>query len=244
MMTDEMLMAYADGALQGESLQQVARAVAADPALAARLAVFVQSRKAVAEALGGFAPAPVPDPLVAHIRALAAAREAQEKVVPFAPRAPRRVPFWQLPLAASVALAVGLVGGQMIRGSGPVGDLAGGLMASAPDLQAALSGLPSGARQKLESGAEVALIASFEDSAGALCREFELDQAGGATTVAVACRTGAEEIWDLQLAIAADAGAEGYAPASSLEALDAWLSATGAGAPLDPEAEAAALGSR
>lgn len=43
----------------------------------------------------------------------------------------------------------------------------------------------------------------------------------------------------MKLAIAAAAGAERYAPATSLEALYVWLVATGAGVPMSVEAEAA-----
>jgi hypothetical protein len=235
-MDDEMLMAFADSELDGEAAAVVAAAVAADPALAARLAAFRHSRAAVAAAFGALPKAPVPDPIADRIRALAAEAAAPSNVVALPQR--RTIPIWQLPIAASIALVAGLTAGHLLL---PAPGTTTALLDD-PEVASALTKLPSGARMVLDNGAQVALIATFENGDRVICREFEFDQPDGVTTVAVACRTeAAEAAWDLRLAIAADAGAEGYAPASSLEALDAWLVATGAGAPLSAEEEAAAL---
>ena len=57
---------------------------------------------------------------------------------------------------------------------------------------------------------------------------------------AVTCREGSA--WETRLAIAAEAGdATGYAPASSLDTLEGYLMAIGAGPALTPEEEAALL---
>ena len=80
-------------------------------------------------------------------------------------------------------------------------------------------------------------LSKFENGTPAV-QQFAYDRPDGLTPCR---RLRTEAAWDVQLAIAADAGAEGYAPASSLDALDAWLVATGAGAPLTLEDEAAAL---
>jgi hypothetical protein len=240
-LSDETLMAFADGELDPAEVAAVAMAVQADPALAAKVAVFRQSRAAVAQAFAGpAAAAPDPDPIAERIRSLAAGRAAPpapDNVVALPSR--RQVPFWQVPLAAAVMLAVGLAAGTLaFRTPGPVGGLASAILDD-PGLSPALASLPSGSRQGLASGAEVALIATFRNGDGVLCREFEYDLPSGLTTVAVACR--AEAGWDVQLAIAADAGASGYAPASSLEALDAWLLATGTEPPMSLADEGAAL---
>jgi hypothetical protein len=58
----------------------------------------------------------------------------------------------------------------------------------------------------------------------------------------VACRQ-AEE-WRVAIAIDAPAGTDGYAPASSLAALDAFLGAIEASAPMTLDEEAAALARR
>jgi hypothetical protein len=57
--------------------------------------------------------------------------------------------------------------------------------------------------------------------------------------VAVACHGGGA--WDVPFTVAAGQADGGYAPASSLEALDAYLAAVGAGPPLEPAAEREAL---
>lgn len=245
--TDERLMAYADGALPPDEAAAIDRMIAEDEALATRVAVFADSRALVKRALD---PAPqVPDQLAARVRAMAeadaAARQApagaatSAKVINLAARR-RSVPFWQLPLAASVALAVGLAGGWLGR-PGPGGE--GGLAVAAirdAALAKALGSVKSGDSVEIGNGVGFSVIASFRDGSGQLCREFEQAGAGGDTVVAVACR--ADDMWSVRFAVAA-ARADGtaYTPASSLETLDAWLAAIEAGAPLSDEAEAAAL---
>ena len=84
------------------------------------------------------------------------------------------------------------------------------------------------------------MIASFRDVDDQLCREFEIDRPDRTTFVSVACRAGGT--WSVQFTVAAASQNDsGYAPASSLEALDAYLQAVGAGEPLSEAAEKAAL---
>ncbi|MEM9107199.1 MAG: anti-sigma factor, partial [Pseudomonadota bacterium] len=82
-------------------------------------------------------------------------------------------------------------------------------------------------------------IASYRDAVETLCREFEVDRTDNSTIVAVACR--ADTQWEYRFTVVAGQTNSGYAPASSLEALDAYLNAVGASDPLSPEDEAAAL---
>jgi hypothetical protein len=241
---DEKLMAYADGELTAAQAAEVERAMAEDEELAGKVAMFADSRSAVKRALG--APPPVPDALAAKIRSMAdtdarlrGGNVVEGNVVSLASRR-RSVPFWQLPIAASVALAVGFLGG-WIGGSDPGQNGGFGIAElSDPALIDALQTVRSGERIDLGGGAEFAAIATFRDGDGALCREFEHDSAGGRTVIGVACREAAD--WTVEFAVAAaSTDAEGYAPASSIDALDAWLSATEAGAPLPEAAEEAAL---
>lgn len=148
------------------------------------------------------------------------------------------------PIAASIAIvAAGLIGYMAGTGFGPAEQ-------SAPRAQVALMDLP-GLDQALDSvasGEDAVLagsnfpfraISSFRDGGERLCREFEVDAASGAY-VAVACE--ADEAWSVALAINVPSQTGGYTPASSLDTLDAYLTSIGAGAPLSPEDEAAALG--
>lgn len=242
--SDEKLMAYADGELPPDEAAEVERAIAEDEALAAKVAVFADVRREVKRALD--AAPDVPDALVAKVRALAEADRAIHragiepgKVIDLASRR-RTVPLWQLPAAAAVALAIGIASGWFAR---PGGETADGLAVaglSDPAIAEALETVAAGARIDLGGGAEFAAIATFRDGEGQLCREFEHDREDGATVVAVACR--GETAWDVRFAVAAAAeGDQGYAPASSLETLDAYLSAMGAGAPLSDKEERTAL---
>lgn len=227
---DTMLMAYADGELDAATAARVEAALEQDAALAERLGVFLSTRTALKSA---FDPAPpVSATLEAAVRAMAA---PAPQVVSLAARRATR-PVWQpMALAASLALAVGLGAGWML---GTPGGTAAPQLALAKGAEAALASLPSGQNTTLADGTALSVIASFEDAQGTFCREVAQSGSGG-SVVAVACK--ADAGWDLRFALTVATGGTGYLPASAPETLDTWLSATGAGAPLDPAAEAAAL---
>jgi anti-sigma factor RsiW len=230
---DETLMALADGEIDGDEAEALHARIKADPDLAARYTLFSQTSDWVAQAALNDPEAEVSDDLTARIREMAAAAPpAAENVVSLRRPAPR----WQpMAIAASVALAVGLSAGLFLS---PDALQTGTPMLSAA-LQERLGTLPSGAEAALPDGRRVHVIASFQDGAGAFCREYETAAEGGAGLVGVACRNGAD--WSLRFAMATTSGRDGYAPASSLEALDAFYAATGASQPLSAEAELAYL---
>ncbi len=242
--SDEILMAYADGELDAATAQAVAAEEARDPAIAARIGLFRQSRAALAGLAAARPAEPVPAALMDRVRetleaARAGAAEAEAEapnVVAFRrPAGPAWVPT---ALAASIALAVGLSAGLLAARNGDGG---GPRLASleAPGIDTALDAVAAGERIALEGG-ELSVIASFENAGGEFCREFEYSADAGATLVSVVCRGDAG--WDTRFAVVAEAADDtGYAPASSLDALEAYLGAVGAGAPLSPDAEAAAL---
>jgi len=230
---DTELMAFADGVLEEPRFSQVAAAIEADAALAERLEQIVAGGKAATSLFAPLADLPVPARLTAGVKAAIKAQEGT--VVPFRRRAQPFVPV--LAAAAVAAIAVG-----------PVAYFAGGSREAplvaigqplAPALTAELGRLPSGAETRLGS-AVLRPIATFTDASATLCREFEVD--GSLTTVAVACRSGTE--WRVAIAIDAPPANDGYAPASSLAALDAFLGSIEAGPPLPPDAEAEALAGR
>lgn len=245
--TDEELMAYADGELEEARATELDLALAESAVLADRLALFINTRAVAKEAWTPALEEPVPAHLVEHARALAAqsqeAPATDDTVVAFPqkPKAPEAMPVWRLPLAAGLALAVGLGAGLTLA---PVPNTGLGSIeiAALSDarITTALNTLPSGEDAVLDNGTRIAPIATFFDGAETLCREFEFDRADGMTIVSVACQRNGQ--WDVQMAVAAAAASEtGYAPASSLDVLDAYLTANEAGPPLEPDAEAAAL---
>ncbi|NJR14045.1 MAG: anti-sigma factor, partial [Phyllobacteriaceae bacterium] len=108
-----------------------------------------------------------------------------------------------------------------------------------PQVASLLGNVPSGEERRLDNGSRLKVIATFKDETGGLCREFEVDGTDGKALVSVACRAGA--VWDLRFTVAAAQNELGYAPASSLETLDAFYTATGALPPLSADEEKAAL---
>lgn len=227
---DETLMALADGELGQAEAARISAAIADDPEAQARLRLFSESRARL-KALSSAAPAaPSDKDLIARIRAAGSAAQAQATVTPTAAPGPantNRAPW--AALAAAMALAVvGLGWWQM---GGAPSDL---LQAEV----AALDSLPSGQGLELGDGRDLTMIASYRTADGAFCREYETAQ-DASLTVSVACRDG--DGWQRQFA-SDMTGLDGYVPASGdIAALDEWLSNTGAGDPLAPEDEAAAL---
>lgn len=237
---DETLMAYADGALDPDQAQVVARAEATDPDIADRIRMFRETG-ALLGAIGNSRVAePISKDLTARVeRILAAARRDEGKtIVPFA--SPR--PAWRpMALAASVALAVGALGG-ILAGlglrddEGPNPRIA---VLDDPVMATALNTFAAGERGAA-GGGEMEIIASFLSGDGTFCREFEYDTQQDGTIVSVACME--EAGWQTRFAVMTPRANDGsYTPASSLEALDAYLSAIGAGAPMSAETEAAHL---
>ena len=173
---------------------------------------------------------------------LRAARPApSETVIPFPRRTVTAPAYRPMAAAAALALAVGVAGGFLVSQTMGARET-GGLSIAAlevPGISDALDTLPSGERVTITEG-EVCAIASFLNADDELCREFEFDRTSRETVVSVACRTA--DGWEPRFAIVAPSGDEtGYAPASSLETLDAYLTAIGAGAPMSSEEEAASL---
>lgn len=251
--SDEMLMALADGELDDAAAERLWARIERDPALADRLAQFIDSRDALR---GAWPPEPVPDPLVAAIMAApdpragaarpilssgvsgtasgAAPRTASGpssgtgQVVPLRRRpSARQITGWAL--AASVMLAVGL--GGFLAGRGAPGMPGGAPLAQAAAL---LEEVPTGGRDGLPGGTVGRVLASYQTDLG-LCRLIEAGVQRG-----LVCRDTAG--WSVAVAVPSTAG-DAYLPASDLGTglLDAALDEIGAGPALDPDAEAEAL---
>lgn len=245
---DATLMAYADGELDQETVIRLEAALANDADLRQRVAMFRKTRQLAKDAVRAAYDAPVPEALQQKVESLVkqdaehSSEPARDNVVPFAAAgkpstaAPPRSRF-ALPMAASIALVVGLLGGLAINrlavDSGAPVEIA---ILQQEGLADALGRVASGATAQLGGGDDrFRAIASFKDDGGAFCREFEVDQQDRTTLVAVACRQ--ERKWNVQFAVVAGSSAEGYAPASSLEALDAYLSSIGASETLSADEE-------
>ena len=244
-MTDELIMAFADGELSVEEADRVARMLEESPEARRKLERFqktAQSLKAAGEDLP-----PVPEALARRVRetietaSSPAAGPAGDNVVQM--RRTRRATILPTALAASIALAVGLGLGYSVSGvgSGPATPSLGVTALAEPAIGDQLAIMPSGTSQRLPSGATLNVIASFEGEGGVFCREFDYEALNGVSLVSVACRDGAD--WQPKIAIAVSGEkASQYAPASSLDALEAWLTSSGLGSPLGEDAERKLLG--
>lgn len=237
---DEVLMAYADGELPADEAATLEARLSEDADLAARVQVFSASAAALQGLKHADTPATMPAGLEQALRARVASAAVDAPAMVAADPVPagnvvafpqRRVPLWTGALAATVALAVGLGAGLLAgKGTGPSG--------GADPVFAALDSLPSGEATTLADGSELRMVASFNSSDGALCREYEQIGQNATGQLTVSCRD--QGAWVPQLVVALG-GAEGYAPASAPELLDLYYMQSEAGSVLPPEEERAAL---
>jgi len=240
-LSDEILMAFADGELDEPVATAVARAMAEDPGVARRVLDFQQSRRLTRSAFSSALAADVPPELYAAVLARIEAyegkgnRAAEAGPRPVAAERSRwRYPSAAIALAASVAVSLGLgyfVGRQMDT---DVSSLIAQL--EDPDIRAGLGRVGSGQELQVSAG-RMRVISTYRVADGSLCREFRLHAASG-TAEAVACR---RQDWTVTFALAKATGDARYVPSSGDDPMAAYLQGIGAGEPLVDGAEAKAL---
>lgn len=222
--SDETLMALADGELAPELAREVSAAVERDPALAARLGQFTQSRQVLRDWAAQVDP-PLVDPAVEAMIRAASATQAKS-----APANLNRRPL----AAIAAALALAVVGLGLYAGLGDGG-------ADGDARMAALDRLPSGESQALGDGSELVVIASYRNGTGEFCREYELHGGPDGPRLHLACHQDGTG-WDERFSIALSGQDGGFVPASGqIEALDDFLRETGAGGPMTDAEEQSAL---
>jgi hypothetical protein len=229
--SDETLMAYADDALDPADRAAVETALAADPALRARLAAHRRLQAGLRIAFDDALSEPVPERLVAAVHARPAA-------APVVDLAARRAARWSTrewsamaaSLAAGAILAFGF--GQSARPPAPDLVVAEGGLAADGALARALE-----QRLAADQGAGAARIGiSFRDKDGRYCRSFNVETVAG-----LACREDAG--WRVALVTAGQGDAGGdvrQAGAATPPEVLAAIEARMAGDALDAAEEAAA----
>jgi len=243
--TEEMIMAYADGELDEAGRAEVEATMAEDADVARQVEAHRKLRASFAGVLGGVLNEPVPERLIAAAKRSPNAPSAQ--VVELAkfrakPEAPatRRAPRWVQWGAIAATLVVGVMVGRvwLTAPTAPMAVGPGGQMAARGALATALND------QLASSGANaskpVVIGVSFRSNAGQYCRTFQVNQGQGLT--GLACRE--PRGWAVRMAMAspAQAATTGYrtaaseTPAPVLDAVQGLI----AGEPLDAKAEAAA----
>jgi negative regulator of sigma E activity len=189
-LSDETLMAFADGELDAAASERVERALREDPALAKRVERHRALRARLEGAFAAELQEPVPERLLAAARKVTQAppaavidlQSAREARLP-KPAQPARSVRTPLALAASVLLGVGLGFALFKGGDAPLMRTAGGVLVAQGELDRALSTQLASA-QPAASTVHVGL--SYLAKAGDYCRSFALSGADG--TAGIACR--------------------------------------------------------
>lgn len=245
MFSDETVMRYVDGELDDETSARLEAALARDSELSQRIELFASTRLAAQDALRPLLDEPVPAELTAAVEAMAAKAKTSASAAPPGSRSKWRLltaandDWRRLAAAACIAGILG-VGAGFLAGNR---DDANGVQLVGVDKQAlaaALVNVPAGGTSDLPGEAtRFRAIASFHDNRQSLCREFEIDMRDNSKLTSVACAEGTS--WIVRFAVNAPGGSGGYAPASSAEALEAYLSAINAEPPLNATDEKTAL---
>lgn len=235
--TEEMLIAFADGELDPSAREEVMRAVAADPALERKLAAHQRLRDTLSGHFAPIAEQPVPDQLKALLEKREAAPNAPKIVSLAAVRAKREeqaerkrgwLPAWGNLVAIAATLVLGLAIGQTLNfGAGPVA-VKGGAMVAQGDLAAALDTKLASLQQE---GADTRIGLTFRSTEGDICRTFE-----GKAMSGLACRK--DGAWTLEQLLPGTSGATAYRQASAGDPrLAASVQNMIAGEPFDAKAE-------
>ena len=225
---ETMLIALVDGELDEVSRRRIERAVAEDPALAARLDMHVRLRERLADHYAPIEAEPVP----AAMRALL---QAEAKVVPFARPVAARRHAWMTGGAIAASLLLGLGIGHFSGGGGdsPVA-VEQGTMVAQGELASALETQLASA----QDSAPIRIGLSFRRKGGGWCRSFE-----GQAISGVACRQ--EQGWQVQQLVPGSGQETAYRQASSGDVrLMATVDALMDGSPLDAAQEKAAKARR
>jgi hypothetical protein len=228
--SDETLMAYADGELDAAAQAAVELAMQSDPQIEKRVAQHRALRRRVQNAYSADLSEDVPERLLAA---------AQGRPKRSAARAARVHAGWHTSaaLAASVIVGVGLGFFMWGRGQSPLTLDAGGAWVARGSLAQALSNQLASEQPRT---AAVQVELSFQAKSGEYCRAFSLS--GAASAAGVACRHDGE--WQVQaLAQGAGAGRDSdYRTAGSGMSAPILKSVEGliAGEPLDQAGERAA----
>ena len=174
--SDQLLMAYADGELGPQQHAAVEAAVAVDADLSARLEAHIRLRNTMSAAFADVTSEPVPDRLLQASRMGEAANLVAFRRKPTAP-SPR---WWGLSGGLIAAgLAIGIFIGPALRspaGTAPVGNgmLARGDLAQALDHQMAST----------QRGGVVRIGLTFRTGSGQVCRTFQIERSAAAAGLA------------------------------------------------------------
>lgn len=233
--TDELLMAYADGELDSAEQRRVERYLANDPASAQRLEMFTQTGRDLGRLFDQPMREAIPERLLQTV--MGSNSSSPAATMKLTQRRPRFLTAlteaffpshagWKTAAATAALLIVGAAAGWTLNntqasGSGPsLVSLADGALVASKELGRVLAGAPSGIAVGLgQQSANFAVkpVLSFQSISGGYCRQYELSNASGSRFSGVGCRM-ANGQWRIevhsQVAAAPDATQGGITPAS------------------------------
>lgn len=188
--SDDKLSAYIDGELSPSEINEIKLALKNDPAVGARMERLKRPDALISAAYGKIDDEPMPDSVMDLLRDTGDAENSGEKVIQFAPRPAAKSPaLWAVPLAASIALAIGVGVGMQIAADHSRNEnqfaLAGVIDSSSP-VFAALESTPSATMVETPDGT-ITPILTFKSENGDYCREYVVAN-DAVTNRAVACR--------------------------------------------------------
>ena len=190
--TDETLASYMDGELTAEEAGEVEAALAATPALMRDMLAMLRADKAASAYFHAIDDRPLPAGIVTALEQFSEIKTPDNVVpledIPAPAFIPRRA-AWHLPLAAGIALVIGLGTGLNLAPA-PVDGASSNLIAANQPLYDVLEQGISGQTVALEGAtARYATPLMTVTADGAFCREFEVADARTITRGA-ACRQG------------------------------------------------------
>lgn len=247
-LTDETLMAYADGALPDAEAASVASALEHDTEARAIVAEFRRTAERARAAYAEIMTEPVPDSLV---RTVLGTEPRAANVVDMVRGRKPRSQIWRmaLPLAASVALLIGVAATLLLRELPAAHSIALGPVPTATPLAELLEIKASGVsvaqtRGAAEGEKHLMVVATFRDRKARICREIEvLDANMQAKLAGAACRDSASGTWIVEgvarIASAPVSQGSTFAPSGTDEkdALDGLLAVLGASKALTADEE-------
>jgi hypothetical protein len=209
-LSDETLMAYADGQLTPADMDRIEQLLASDPGLRARLGVFRTTGRGLAALFDDHLNAPLPPRLK---RFTLAPQTDLSKVFDFSPKRKTRVlpgmAGLRLAVASAAILAAGIGIGWLMQGSShrrsaelcKLVKLTDDRIIALQPLQLALNTLPSGKEAAIPlaegKSSKMAVQLSFMDHGQNYCRRYEIGLSSGQHYGGIACHLDGE--WRIEL---------------------------------------------
>ncbi|PHR62549.1 MAG: hypothetical protein COA47_03110 [Robiginitomaculum sp.] len=199
---DEQLSAYLDGELDKKERQKLETALASDPDLAERLAALEHTNAVLKATFNPILEEPVPEHVLALLSDAKQPTDSGDVVPLFPQKVHLQFSKWQLPIAASIALVLGVgIGHNWSPGIELGGTLmaqVSGTIAPGNPLFDVLEHTPSAHQVSLVADGSVQArpVLSYQTNDGTYCREFEV-KGPKAGLHGIACRSG--QNWDIQI---------------------------------------------